>query len=156
MTAQTNKKNSSIKKRLVPATAMLVASAMALASSTYAWFTMSREVEVKNIQMTATVPEDIQISLGHLYKDADTDATTQADASLFASTGVLHGNKSADNCGVDAPSTDWDWSNTADISAYYQIGKLIPASSQTGADIFFTPDADGVGKTVKKDAKYFK
>ena len=65
MTAQTNKKSSSIKRKLIPATAMLVASAMALASSTYAWFTMSREVEVQNIQMVATVPEDIQISLGH-------------------------------------------------------------------------------------------
>ena len=51
---------------MIPAIAMLTVSAMTLASSTYAWFTMSREVEVQNIQMTATVPEDIQISLGKI------------------------------------------------------------------------------------------
>ena len=125
---------------------------------------MSREVEVKNIQMTATTPEDIQISLGTISDG--TGASTDDTYSLAGSTGIL---KSASNV-VDAPRVDHavtgyttdtaagslDWSNTADISAYYEIGKLIPASSTTGLNVFYTPDANGVGKTVKEDAKYYQ
>lgn len=162
MTAQTNKKNSSIKKRLVPATAMLVASAMALASSTYAWFTMSREVEVNNIKMTATVPEDFQISLGKLaVTGTPTSEVTEAQSatySLGSSTGVLYaasGSVAGDGLAT-APANTWDWSNSADISAYYDFGRLIPASSYDGTEIYFTPDASGVGKTVKGTANYIK
>ena len=57
MTKNNNK--SSAKKKLLPAAAMLTTSAVMLSTSTYAWFTMSREVEVTGISMTATTPEDI-------------------------------------------------------------------------------------------------
>jgi hypothetical protein len=108
---------------------------------------MSREVEVNNIQMIATVPEDIQISLGaltggELNLDSGKLAATSKTASALAT--------------VVAPATDTDWSNTADIGKYYEFGRLIPASSIDGADIFFTPDADGVGKTVKTSAAYLQ
>ncbi|MBR2304716.1 MAG: hypothetical protein IJ871_06215 [Ruminococcus sp.] len=109
---------------------------------------MSRELEVNNIQMTATVPEDVQISLGKLYndgelnKDSGTLKLTSKTASALAT--------------VEDPVADTDWSNTADIGKYYEFGRLIPASSTDGKDIFFTPDADGVGKTVKSDAEYIK
>ena len=59
------KKNSATKK-LVAAAAMLGVSTTMLSGATYAWFTMSREVEVQNIQMTATTPEDVQLSIGNL------------------------------------------------------------------------------------------
>ena len=142
----TNKK-SSAKKKLIPAAGSLLISAAMLSTSTYAWFTMSREVEVNNIQMIATVPEDIQISLGaltggELNLDSGKLAATSKTASALAT--------------VVAPATDTDWSNTADIGKYYEFGRLIPASSIDGADIFFTPDADGVGKTVKTSAAYLQ
>ena len=38
------KKNTSAKKKLIPAVAMLTTSAVMLSTATYAWFTMSREV----------------------------------------------------------------------------------------------------------------
>jgi len=139
-------KKKSVAKKLIPATSMLLVSATMLASSTYAWFTMSREVEVKNIQMTATTPEDIQISLGEI--SGHNEAT-----SLAKNTGFLV------DTTVDvaqAPTKDFDWSNTADISHYYKFGKLIPASSDTGSSIFFTPDASGVGRTMKDGAKFYQ
>ncbi len=155
MTKQENK--NSAKKKLIPAVAMLTTSAVMLSTSTYAWFTMSREVELKNIQMTATVPEDIQISLGQIGDSPTVSATANSGKSLASNSGVLMGiSDSASDGNVKAPTNDWDWSNTADISAYYQIGKLIPASSINGENIFFTPDANGVGKTVKSDASYIK
>jgi hypothetical protein len=49
-----NKKKSSTAKKLMPAFAMLTVSAMTLASSTYAWFTMSDTVSVTGMQMKAT------------------------------------------------------------------------------------------------------
>ena len=112
----------------------------------YAWFTMSREVEVKNIQMTATVPEDLQLSIGKI-------GNTSESTNLAKSTGFL----TVSNGVVEEPGTDdFNWSNSADISAYYAFGKLIPASSTTGENIFFTPDANGVGKTVKLDGKFYQ
>lgn len=145
MTAKTTNNKHSAKKKLIPAVGMLLASAMALTSSTYAWFTMSREVEVQNIQMTATVPEDIQLSLGTIGSHSDT-------VSLAKNSGYL---TSGDVSGVTAPTAVYDWSNTADISHYYTFGRLIPASSNTGEKIFFTPDANGVGKTLKTTARFF-
>lgn len=105
---------------------------------------MSREVEVQNIQLVATTPEDIQISLGAIGSSAQ-------GVSLAESTGYLTVSEGA----VLTPVTNYDWSNIADISHYYSFGKLIPASSNTGASIFFTPDANGVGKTLKTGAKFY-
>jgi hypothetical protein len=152
------KKNTSSKKKLLPAAGMLALSAAMLSSATFAWFTMSREVEVKGIKMTATVPEDLQISLGTIGTNATT-AATENTKSLAASDGVLVEKASgttASDGNVMAPTNAWDWSNSADISAYYDFGRLIPASSNDGAEIFFTPDADGVGKTVKGSASYYQ
>lgn len=139
--------NKSPMKRIAASATMLATSAAMLGTSTYAWFTMSREVEVKNIQMVATVPEDIQLSLGKL-----------TDGELNLNTGYLkETSKTASALAtIEDPAKDEDWSNTADIGKYYEFGRLIPASSTDGANIFFTPDANGVGKTVKTDATYIK
>lgn len=134
------KKNSAMKK-LVAAAAMLGVSTTMLSGATYAWFTMSREVEVTGIKMTATVPEDLQISVGVItagknLNDSDSYLTQAGEAG--------------------APTAAIMWSNTLDISQYYKFGKLIPASSDTGENIFFTPDANGVGKTEKVNAMYYQ
>lgn len=156
-------KKKSVAKKLIPATSMLLVSATMLASSTYAWFTMSREVEVQNIKMTATVPEDIQLSLGVLGSNYST-AATDGSVSLAANSGYLvnltQNATNANDGTVTAPTGDnnnsYYWSNTADISHYYTFGKLIPASSATGQDVYFTPDANGVGKTVKDSANFYQ
>lgn len=153
-----NKKNTTMRK-IVPAAGMLSISAVMLATSTYAWFTMSREVEVQNIQMTATVPEDVQISLGSIYNsNAASAVSTSESFALNGSTGWLK----ADSNGVaTAPreqgtvNNELDWSNIADISAYYQFGKLIPASSTDGENVYFTPNASGVGRTLAAGAKFY-
>ena len=158
---KTTRKPSAMKK-IIPAAGMLAVSAMMLATSTYAWFTMSREVEVTGIKMTATVPEDIQISLGHL---SGVSVNSTGKSGLSANEGTLTPAATgegavADDGGVKAPATGndqtsmLDWSNAVEIGTYYKFGRLIPASSTNGANIFFTPDADGVGKTVKGTAAY--
>lgn len=122
------KKNTSAKKKLIPAVAMLTTSAVMLSTATYAWFTMSREVEVTGIKLTATTPQTIEISLGK--------ATT--------------GNTLTAGKEATAPGTDETlWSHTAATgSVYKDFGKLIPASSVNGFDMFYTVKATENGKKV--------
>lgn len=130
-----NKKGSSTMKKLVPAAGMLMISASMLATSTFAWFTMSKEVEITSIQMTATVPETVELSLGYGQNG-----------------GVLTGITGTDGIElVKAPansSTSLDWSNSVAFCDFYTAPKLEPASSINGTSIFTTDDANGVGKTV--------
>ncbi|WP_026834692.1 hypothetical protein [Eubacterium xylanophilum] len=125
------------KKKLVSATAMLLVSALMLGLTTYAWFTMSKELEVTGIKMTAATPKGVQISLGALTGGALSD-----------SKGIITGATAAN------PAVDSDWSNKADVSKYYSFGKLFPASSVNGANIFYTGDATGVGRTLKDGAVF--
>lgn len=122
------KKNTSAKKKLIPAVAMLTTSAVMLSTATYAWFTMSREVEVTGIKLTATTPQTIEVSLGK--------ATT--------------GNTLTAGQEATAPGTDETlWSHTAATgSVYKDFGKLIPASSTDGTNLYYTTKAKENGKSV--------
>jgi hypothetical protein len=102
---------------------------------------MSREVEVTGIKMTATVPEDLQISVGDI---THTKYLNDRDSYLVG-----------EKKGLTAPSEDNMWSNTVNLSQYYRFGRLIPASSTSGTSIFFTPDATKQGQDVKNEARYF-
>ena len=52
-----------IKKRaFVSAIAMLIVSAIVLTSSTFAWFSMSKQATVDSMDLTVSSPEGIQIS----------------------------------------------------------------------------------------------
>lgn len=125
------KKNTSAKKKLIPAVAMLTTSAVMLSTATYAWFTMSREVEVTCIKLTATTPQTIEISLGRATTQATIDNTTWATAPKN-----------------DAADTDL-WSNKAATSSVYaSFGKLIPASSTDGTNLYYTTKAKENGKSV--------
>ena len=130
-------------KKLVSAAAMLLVSVLMLGLSTYAWFTMSRELEVTGIQMTATAPENVQISLGELGNDGE----------LSSGTGIIKTGTATDP-GTARNSSDW--STSCDISKYYTFGHLFPASSTNGADIFATAGAAGEGRTLKSDATFFQ
>lgn len=121
------KKNTSAKKKLIPAVAMLTTSAVMLSTATYAWFTMSRKVEVTGIKLTATTPQTIEISLGQ--------ATT--------SNTLTHGVEAT------APNSDDMWTHTAATGSVYQdFGKLIPVSSVDGFNMFYTEKATENGKKV--------
>lgn len=61
MKANTKKKGNPMKK-LVPAAGMLAISATMLATSTYAWFTMNKEVTVTGMTMNTKVSENLLIA----------------------------------------------------------------------------------------------
>ena len=121
------KKNTSAKKKLIPAVAMLTTSAVMLSTATYAWFTMSREVEVTGIKLTATTPQTIEVSLGN-----GTGGTVEAPT-----------NETKDN--------DLWMNSVATGSVYDTFGKLIPASSVDGNTLYYTTNAIALGKDVQFD-----
>ncbi|MBE6877224.1 MAG: hypothetical protein E7496_11005, partial [Ruminococcus sp.] len=153
MTANNTKNKSTAKRKLVPAVGMLLASAMALSSSTYAWFTMSREVEVTGIKLTATVPENIEISLGYDQHTGNhlAQAATQPAAydGYNASNGWLQLVKAPENS-VDSQ----DWSNSVAFCNFYDVGKLLPASSTDGVSIFYTGNAVNTGENVSDTSTF--
>jgi len=59
---KTNTKKNSAMKKLLPAFGMLMVSASMLATSTYAWFTMSREVKVDGMSLKTKVSGNLLIS----------------------------------------------------------------------------------------------
>lgn len=126
------KKNTSAKKKLIPAVAMLTTSAVMLSTATYAWFTLNREVEVKGLQMSATASNSLEISLGDL-------STGEGAATIGAPT-----NDSA------------TWSRVITVGEYYNsVGKLKPASSANGLNLFKIDDESNIyagGTKVKDDA----
>ena len=63
-----NNKNSAAKK-IIPAVGMLALSATMLSTSTYAWFTMNKEVQITGLNMTATVGEGMEISLASVTEN---------------------------------------------------------------------------------------
>ncbi|MBR2523572.1 MAG: hypothetical protein IKE53_03940 [Clostridiales bacterium] len=106
--------------------------------------------------MTATVPDDMQISIGQIGSTAST-ASTSEDYSLATNTGILVNTSGVVTAPRNNEANDaLDWSNTVDISKYYQFGRLIPASSTNGVNVFFTPDSAGVGKTLKNNAAFYQ
>lgn len=121
-----NAQNSSAKKKLIPAVAMFTASAVMLSTATYAWFTMNRDVQVDGLQMTATTSSSLEISLGEL----DTVATPTKDSAT--------------------------WTKKIAVSDFYKtIGKLKPASSADGNNLYLIEDEEGIyagGTKVADDA----
>ena len=127
--------NHSAAKKIIPAAAMLALSAVMLSTSTYAWFTMSKEVEMTGLSMSATVGEGMEISLAAVADD---------------NTITLKGDNASTFDGEHPKDTDpKGWTSSVVVGNYYSdIGKLKPASSVDGAKLFDATDAGNGGKTA--------
>ena len=69
-------KNTLRKRTFISAIAMLLVSAIVLTSSTFAWFSMAKRVEVENMKLNITSPDGVQISAN---TEAFTTMLTMAD-----------------------------------------------------------------------------
>lgn len=119
-----NNKNSAAKK-IVPAVGMLALSATMLSTSTYAWFTMNKEVEMTGLSMTAAVGEGMEIAL------AEVDGTSITAPSLT----------------TPADDKSDSWGSAVVVGDYYEkIGLLNPASSVDGVNLYDATDATNGGK----------
>lgn len=119
-----NAQNSSAKKKLIPAVAMFTASAVMLSTATYAWFTMNKTAKVEGLNMTATAGGSIEISLGEIDADGKPTGT--------AATGTV----------ATPDMSSKSWKNVIAVSDYYAtIGKIQPASSIDGNNLYFAADS---------------
>lgn len=124
------KKNTSVKKKLIPAVAMLTTSAVMLSTATYAWFTLNKEVEVTGLQMSATASDALEISLGEVAKG----------------TNAIGADLAKQPADTDA---EISWTKRIDISEYYStVDLLMPASTVNGKDFFDATDATNAGKSA--------
>jgi hypothetical protein len=141
MKANTKKKGNPAKK-LIPAAGSLMVSAVMLATSTYAWFTMNKQVSVTGMELKAHSEEGLLINEVKLATSSTWDDAAQAAASPTAfelrptSTSDLtnwwHANskKSSDEAGIDAKTdtvevdsvTHAIYTNISSISDYVDIG----------------------------------
>lgn len=135
-------KKSKTNKKLASAAAMLLLSAAMLGTSTYAWFTMNKEVQVTGMELKAHSEEGLLINEVKLATSSTWDDKAQAAASATAfelrpaSTSNLttwwHANskKSSDEAGVDATgdtvvvdaNSNAIYTDISSISDYVDIG----------------------------------
>lgn len=83
-----NKSINSLKKQLVAAVAMVVVAAVALGSSTYAWFAANNRVTATGMEVTAATEGGIEIAYGK-STDASGDWGTTASAKMTSATVLL-------------------------------------------------------------------
>lgn len=79
-------KKASAKKKLLPAAGSLLISAAMLGTSTYAWFTMNKDVKVQNMQVKAKAEGGLLIS-----ETQGTDGVWDDEANTKAESGALIG-----------------------------------------------------------------
>lgn len=117
-------------KRIIPAAAMLALSAVMLSTSTYAWFTMNKQVEMTGIAMSATAGEGMEIALASVSSTTITPATSH------------------EGMGDDS------WKSAVIVGDYYsKIGMLRPASSVDGVNLYDATNASDGGKKASKFVK---
>jgi hypothetical protein len=87
----TKKRNSSAAKKLIPAAGMLAVSAMMLASSTYAWFTMNKTVEVTGMEVKTKVGDNLLICTTNLDADYSSLTLSQSRKALLEPVSSING-----------------------------------------------------------------
>lgn len=161
MNKNTNtKKNTSARKKLIPAIGMLMISGSMLATSTYAWFTMNKTVTVTGMEMKTKVSGNLLIcsdnveanySPNNLSQSAKavlepvSSVTGQTDSFFYTVDGKANGDANTDNYkdydayGLTATGEGFDGTNYTNwFSQDYGI-------TQTGASGLITGETSAKG-----------
>lgn len=86
-----NMKKKSTARKLLPAAGMLAISASMLATSTYAWFTMSKEVEVTGLTMKTKVGANLLISEDNIEGNYSADRMVSGRKALLEPVSSISG-----------------------------------------------------------------
>ncbi len=99
------KKKTSAKKKLLPAIGMLAISGAMLASSTYAWFTMNKEVQVSGLQMKTKVGSNLLISSDNVEANYSSDRVVFSRKALLEPVSTVSGKTGSFFYTTDAKAT---------------------------------------------------
>lgn len=122
-------------KKLIPAAGSLMVSAVMLATSTYAWFTMSKEVQVNGLAMKTTVSGNLLIASDNVEANYSSSRLIQGRKALLEPVSTVSGNTgsffytldaAADGHKITTPTTDPETS--AVTNGYVAYGE---STSQT-------------------------
>jgi len=98
-------------KKIIPALALLLISAMVLATSSYAWFTMNTSVSASGMKVTASAGTGLVISLWDNDAKSATDKDAKGWTTPAGSVTASDWNKSRANSSIEPTSTvnatDW-------------------------------------------------
>jgi hypothetical protein len=151
MKATNTNKKTSARKKLLPAAGSLLISAAMLSTSTYAWFTMNKEVSVTGMKLKAQATDGIVIS-------GDNKATWTTDWDVAMSTGIelypTSTNGAVSPSWAVAYSKDFDDANKnqSGSGAYTDLSINYDATLASGTT--FTSTVDGVGKAGSPTRNY--
>lgn len=101
----TTKKKASAKKKLLPAAGSLLISAAMLSTSTYAWFTMNKEVQVSGLQMRTKVGSNLLISSDNVEANYSSDRVVFSRKALLEPVSTVSGKTGAFYYTTDAKAT---------------------------------------------------
>lgn len=104
-----------LKKQLMAAIAMVVVSAIALSSSTYAWFASNNKVTATGMQVTATAEGGIEIA--YVNAGVAGDYSTSATAGMSPAQ-ALYPTSTVGTATADAISSDWYHASAASAGAF--------------------------------------
>ncbi len=164
MMKKNNMKKKSTARKLLPAAGMLAVSASMLATSTYAWFTMNKTVEVKGMEVKAKAEKGLLVNeipdVGSATWDEEALSNANANATLIpmsTSDAIkwAHANSTKADSAAEAASN----AVSADLSAAgYQIFTLASeagGSSLTSGKLdFINVTAAAAGANAKADIYY--
>ncbi len=100
-----------LKKKLAVATSMMVLAAVMLSSVSFAWFTLSTNPEIKNMEATVAANQNLEIALDNGY--ADEAAVDTASVYANGAQGSTTGNP-------------YTWGNLVDLGVAFADDALVP------------------------------
>jgi hypothetical protein len=134
MTTNTkNKKKSSAARKLIPAIGMLTVSAMMLSSSTYAWFTMNKTVEVTGMELRTKVGANLLICSDNVEANYSSEQLLEGRKGLLEPVSSINGTTG---------------------SFYYTVNATGKGNKQSGATITQYNENQAVANVTAGKLKY--
>lgn len=128
------------KKQLMTAIAMLVVAALALGTSTYAWFKANTDVKVESMTFTAQSVEDVQIALISNAWDGSLNGGTNPTAAAFKTIITaqdvvdLYGSLDSGNKTANLTTAALHPASTASLPTFYKVADGDDAWDLVGGD----------------------
>lgn len=119
MMKKENMKKKSTARKLLPAAGMLAVSASMLATSTYAWFTMNKEVQVNGLQMKTKVGSNLLISSDNVEANYSSDRVVFARQALLEPVSTVSGKTGSFFYTTDAKATGQKAHSASDTGFAY-------------------------------------
>lgn len=153
----TTTKKASAKKKLLPAAGSLLISAAMLSTSTYAWFTMNKEVEVEGMEVRTKVGDNLLISTTNLDADYTSLTLNQSRKALLEPVSSINGatetfyyttNAKANGDAVEDVYTKYDETETAYNAGSAPNGYTANVDAKAGKNSYMNAFNTAYGQTV--------